>query len=629
MKSLNGSAQAVRFGVFEVDRRTGELRKQGLKIKLQDKPFQLLTLLLDRPGEVVTREELREKLWPGDTFVDFDHSMNTAVNKLREALGDSADNPRFVETLPRRGYRLIAPVEEVGRSGVPASPEVFAPPVTRRRTRLIVLGALALVAFVAAGLYMGRDRLWPRANPPEGRIMLAVLPFHNLSGDPEQEYFSDGLTEEMISQLGRMQPEHLAVIARTSAMHYKNTDKRVDEIGRELGVDYILEGSVRRERDRVAITAQLIQVRDQSQVWGESYERELGQVLGLQKEVARAVAHEIRLKLTPQQQERLASARPVNPRAYEAYLRGRYHWSKRSDEGLRKAIQSFEQAIAEDPNYAPAYSGLADSYFSSGFWGLLPSKEAWPKATVAAQKAVELDDTLAEAHASLALAYLVDGDSEGAEREYQRALHLNPGYAQGRMWYGDLLSGTGQPQAAVEQMRVALQSDPLSLMVNNATGWHLYLARQFDAAIQQFKKTLELDPNFALAHYDLGRAYEGKGMYAEALAAFEKARALSPDTPYILAGLGHCYAVSGKQREARRLLAQLHALSKHRYVKPLDIAFIHIGLDEKDQALQWLDKAYEERAGWLGYLPVDPVYDPLRSDPRFQELLRRIQSPRP
>ncbi len=617
MEETNRSAQAITFGVFELDLRAGELRKQGLKLKLQEKPFQVLTVLLERPGDTVTREELQKRLWPEDTFVDFDHSMNTAVNKLREALGDSAESPRFIETLPKRGYRFIAPVQGVGRAQV--APAVA--PAMRRRPAVVGVVTVLVVA-LGVGAYVAWKQ-WPsRVKAPGGQIMLAVLPFHNISGDPEQEYFTDGLTEEMISQLGRLHPERLRVIASTSAMHYKKTTKRVDQIGQELGVDYLLEGSVRRGGERVRITAQLVQVSDQTEVWSESYESSESDVLALQSEVARAIAQQIQLKLTPQEQARLATSRPINPKAHEAYLLGRHFWSKRSDEGLRKAIQSFEQAIAIDPSYAPAYSGLADSYCSSSFWGLVPSREGMPKCAGAAQKAVELDETLAEGHASMAFGKLWEGDRAGAEREYKRMVELNPGYAQGRMWHADFLSGAGRSQEAVQEMRLALELDPLSLMVNNATGWHLYLARRYDEAIAQFKKALEIDPNFALAHYDLGRVYEQKGTYEEALAELQKARALSPETPYILAGLGHCYGVMGRRSEAQKLLEELRALSRRRHVKSLDFAFVHIGLGDKERALQELKKAVAEREGWIGYLSVDPVYDPLRSAPRFQALVQ-------
>ncbi len=617
MQNLNSSRESARFGVFELDLRAGELRKQGLKIKLQEKPFQVLVLLLERPGELVTREELQKKLWPEDTFVDFDHSMNTAVNKLREALGDSAESPRFIETLPKRGYRFIAPVQPAGQTA-PAGAS------TIRRHPAVVGVAAALMVVLGLGAYLAWERWGRRATPPEGRVMLVVLPFHNVGGDAEQEYFTDGLTEEMISQLGRLHPERLRVIASTSAMHYKKSSKRVDEIGRELGVDYVLEGSVRRGGERVRITAQLVQVSDQTEVWSESYESSESDVLALQSEVARAIAQQIQLKLTPQEQARLATSQTINPKAHEAYLLGQHFWGKRSDEGLRKSIEFFEQAIAMDPSYAPAYSGLANSYFSSSFWGLLPATESMPKGAAAAQKAVELDETLAEAHASMAFAKMWESDWEGAEKEYKRMIELNPGYAQGRMWHGDFLTSMGRSDEAVQEMRRALELDPLSLMVNNATGWHLYLARRYDEAIAQFKRALELDPNFALAHYDLGRAYEQKGLYEQALAEFQEAKALSPETPYILAGLGHCYGVMGRRSEARRVLGELEALSQRRHVKSLDIAFVHLGLGNKEQTLAELEKSAAEREGWVGYFYADPIYDPLRSDPRFQSLLARV-----
>ncbi len=626
MQNTNLSRESARFGVFELDLRAGELRKQGLRIKLQEKPFQVLALLLERPGELVTREELQKKLWPGDTFVDFDHSMNTAVNKLREALGDSAESPRFIETLPKRGYRFIAPVQ--GLSRAEAAPAVG----SRARQRPAIVGVVAaLVVVLGLAAYLGWTRWGRRATPPEGRIMLAVLPFENLSGDPEQEYFSDGITEEMISQLGQVHPERLGVIARTSAMQYKKTNKRVDQIGRELGVDYVVEGSVRRANERVRVTAQLIQVSDQTKIWSDSYESALGDVLALQNEVAGAIAAGIQLKLTPQQQAHLARARPVKAEAYEAYLRGRFYWSRRTDDGLRKAIQEFDRSIGVQPDYAPAYAGLADAYFSSGFWGVYPPLEVVPKGQAAARRGVELDETLPEAHTAMALAYLWDKDLGAVEREFQRALELNPGYAQAHLWYGDHLASIGREEESAAERRRARELDPLSVWISNVEGFHLFLARRYDDAIKQFLRTLEYDPNYALPHYELGRAYEEKGMYGEALREFQRARELSPDNPLVLAGLGNCYGRMGNRREAVRVLADLKALAGRRYVSPLYFAHVYVGLGEKEQAFAWLEKSYQERAGHLRYLKVDPIYDPLRSDPRFAVLMKRtgfLEQPR-
>jgi TolB-like protein/Tfp pilus assembly protein PilF len=461
--------------------------------------------------------------------VDFDHSMNTAVNKLREALGDSAESPRFIETLPKRGYRFIAPVQPSAQSAAP-----------RPRHRPAVVGVAAgLIVVLGLAAYVGWQRWGRRATPPEGRIMLAVLPFENLSGDPEQEYFSDGMTEEMISQLGQVHPERLGVIARTSAMQYKKTSKRVDEIGHELGVDYVVEGSVRRGNERIRVTAQLIQVSDQTKVWSESYESSVGDVLALQSEVARAIAGEIQLKLAPQQ----PAPRPVNPAAYEAYLKGVFHMRKLTTPEVKKGFDYFQQAIAIDPNYALAYTGLAACYGLGNFMGMRPS-ESRPKAKEAALKALELDDTLAEAHASLATVLMDEWDWAGADREFRRALELNAGIAHihsGQAW---LLAVTGRTVEAITEMTRARELDPLSVGTVTGLGRMFMFARRYDEAIEQFGKAQELDPNYIWAHFFRGIAYQQKGMHHEAVAEIQKAMALGdPEYKAIGEAMGRAYAV--------------------------------------------------------------------------------------
>ena len=582
MKESTRSPRVVRFGVFEVDLRTGELRRSGLKIRLQDQPFQILAMLLERPGEVVTREELGQRLWPADTFVDFDRGLNTSIKRLREALGDSADNPRFIETLPRRGYRFIAAVEGASR------PKLLS-----------------------------------------GKILLIVLPFENLSGDPTQEYFSDGMTEEMITELARLNPEALGVIARTSAMQYKSTNKGIDQIGHELGVDYILEGSVRRAGNRVRISAQLIQASDQTHLWADSYDRDLEDILTLQGEVARAIAGEIRIKVTPREQTRLASPRPVNRESHEAYLKGRYYWNKFTEEGLRKGLEYFQQAIAIDPGYALAYAGLADSYtiLGSGY-GYLPPNEAYPRAKVAAKKALEIDDTLPEAYTSLGAAKLFyDWDWRGAEQVLKRAIELNPSYCTAYELYGFFLQAMGRLNEALREVRRALELDPLSLISNTDVGLGFLLARQYDQAIEQCQKSLEMDPNFIVAHEYLGRAYLEKSMFEESIAEFQKAITLSGGKTRFKAFLGNAYAASQRRGEALKLLHELQEFPTQRYVSSYDIATIYIGLGEKERAFEWLGKAYEERSCFLLWLKVDPIFDTLRSDPRFQDLLRRMNIP--
>ena len=466
-----------------------------------------------------------------------------------------------------------------------------------------------------------------RASP--GRIRaVAVLPLEDLSGDQVRDYFADGMTEALITNLAKIGA--LRVISRTSVMQYRGVRRPLPEIARELNVDAVVEGSVLRSGNRVRITAQLIRAATDQHLWAESYERDLRDVLSLQSEVARAIANEIQIKLTPQDQARLASVRSVDPEAYQLYLKGRFYWNKRTEESLKKGIEYFHQAIDLDPNYALAYAGLADCYGLLGWdlFGSLPPREALPIAKAAAKKALEIDDNLAEAHNSLAWTKLVfDWDWLGAQSEFKRAIELNPGYAAAHHWYAECLAGMGRYDEALAEIKRAQESDPLSLIISAVVGWILYFNRQHDQAIVQFQKALELDPNFWVAHWCLGRAYEQKAMFAEAVAEFQKAIDLSAGSPLALAALGHAYAVSGKTTEAQRVLNELKESSKRRYVSLYGIAAIHAGLGEHDQAFEWLEKAYEERSGWLVWLKSEPVSDVLRSDPRFQNLLRRVGLP--
>ncbi len=620
MPTASPPRQAIRFGVFEVDLRAGELRRKGIKLRLQEQPFQVLAQLLARPGEVVSREELKQALWPEDTFVDFDHSLNTTINKLREALGDGADNPRFVETLPRRGYRFIAPVEILD-GGPRAAARLWA----GLRPTLAVAGVALLL--VAASYWAWQEFQKSAAGPP-GRVMLAVLPFENLSGDPQQEYFSDGLTEEMITELGRLQPKRLGVIARTSVMQYKGTRKPAQQIGRELGADYLLEGSVRREGERVRISAQLVQVSDQTHLWAQSYDRPLSGILALQTEAARAIATEIRVKVTSKEQVHLARVRPVNPAAHDAYLKGRYHANQFSPDGFAKAIQYFEEAVRIDPGYALGYAGLGDVYTTIAALGALPSKDLYPKAKGAAQKALDLDETLAEAHVAMGWTRLsYEWDWKGAEREFQWALELNPGSVIVRYYYSIFLSVAGQHEQAIAEAKRALEIDPLSLLMITNLGWRYLGAQQDDQAVAQFRRTLEMDPNFGVARENLARIYLRQGRHREALAELEKLRQQAGDLPVVLVDLGHTYGVMGRKAEARKVLQQLEQLSRRSYVSPYFLAAIHAGLGEKDEAFARLDQAYQERDIWLILIQQDTRFDALHSDPRFQDLLRRMNFP--
>jgi len=504
------------------------------------------------------------------------------------------------------------------------------PPQRRGPIALLVAGlALSLLAGAIILTNVGglRDRLFAGNRPP--RIeSLAVLPLENLSRDPEQDYFADGMTEALISELSRI--SNLKVISRTSVMRYKGTRKSLQEITQDLHVDAVVEGSVQRGGQRVQIRARLIQGATETRLWGNSYERDLRDVLALQSEIAEGIANEIKAGVTQQNWARQANARQVNPMAYEAYLKGRYHWYKRSPESLNKSLQYFQEAIERDPNYASAYSGMADSYNLLG-WALIgvqPPREAFPRAKSAARRALEIDDRQAEAHAALAwTSYVYDWDWQTAEREFKRALELNPRYAPAHIWYSHYLESVGRLEESFAESKRALDADPLGLIINVHLGWYYLFTRKYDLAIEQLQKTLELDPNFILARMFLGQAYQQKGMMDEAIREFQEAASLSGRNPVYLGGLGQTYALAAKRREAMGVLEELKKLSKQRYVAARAIAEVYIGLDERDQAFFWLQKAFEERDGWLIHLGGDPRYDPLRSDRRFADLLRRIGLP--
>lgn len=606
----------IRFGPFELNLSAGELRKGGLRIRLQDQPFQILVMLLDQPGEVVTREEFHQKLWPKGTFVDFEHGLNAAIKRLRDALNDSAENPLYIETIPRRGYRFIGQLEKI-------DPGSEVSEVPRRPKWIPVLAVVAGLAMVAFAVWKWQQS---PAQPAERKVMLAVLPFENLSGDPAQDYFSDGLTDEMITQLGRLQSDRLGVIARTSAMHYRGTQKPAQQVGRELGVDYILSGTVRREGERVRISAQLVQVRDQTQLWAENYDRELSGILNLQSEVARAIAQQTQLTLAPGTLHRLAENRQTNPKAYELYLRGRHFWNKRTDEGFRRALELFQQAIAIDPNYALAYAGLADTFVLM----VEPSpEETSRRARAAALKALEFDPTLAEAHASLALVSTYDWDWIAAEKGFKQAIALNPSCTTAHQWYSVLLSFLGRHDEAIAEAKRARQLDPLSLTLSAAVGMNLCLGGYYDQALEQLLETLKLDENFYRSHLGLALVYLQKGMQEKALQEFQWLYKHSPG-PEELANLGYAYAVAGKKEEARKIVAQLNRLDetlRRRHGIWVQLARIYCALGEYDKAFQNLNQAFEAHSWRLADVKADRAWDSVRNDPRFQDLLLRMKFP--
>jgi len=574
MQDFRSSGAIVRFGAFELDEGAGELRRAGIKIRLQDQPLLILQILLEQPGKVVTREELRKRVWPSDTFVDFDHGINNAIKRLREALGDTTETPRYIETLPRRGYRFVERIQSKGK----------------------------------------------------GLRSVAVLPLENLSRDPEQEYFSEGLTEALITALAKI--GMLRVVSRTSIMQYKAVHKPLREIARELEVDFVVEGTVLRVGRRVRITAQLIDAPKETHLWAESYERDLRNVLALQSELAQAIAQEVQVKLTPQERKHLAQTRAVDPEAYEAYLKGRYHWNRRSRDGLGKATQHFQQAIARDPTYAAAYAGLADCVSILGWWGFVSPERGCGKGKALALKALEFDPSLPEAHTSFAwsTAYY-DYDFPKCEREFRLAIELNPNYATARGWHGLTLSMIGGYEEALAEAKQAVRLDPASSIINGMLGLVYWFGGEYDASLDQYKKASDLDPAAFQLHWGVGISYLANRMYDAAIAEMETALQLTGRTPMSVAFLAGSYAAAERGQEAEQLLTELAELSTVRYVSPYVISWVFAAMKQTDQAFAQLEVGYRERAAWMVWMNRDPRLETLRSDPRFQDLLRRMNFP--
>jgi len=617
------SPAILRFGAFEIDIRSGELRKQGVRIKLQEQPFHVLAVLLQQPGEMVTREDLRNQIWPADTFVDFDNSLNTSINKLREALGDSADNPRFIETLPRRGYRFIAPVSGF-QAGVHAEDRKKGTRLRRLgwMVAIISLAALATTLF-SSNVFRLRDRV-VGGNSGLQIQSLAVLPLTNLSSDPAQEYFSDGMTDALITDLAQM--GSAKVISRISVMRYKKTDKSLPEIAHELNVDGIVEGTVQRSGDRVRITAQLIHGPSDKHLWANTYERDLRDVLALQDEVARAIAREIRIELTPRDHTRLTVGRAVNPQAYELYLRGLAYSRQQGGQPKRTSLDYFNRAIQIDPQWAEPYAQLARSYYWLAGFG---EPELYPKSKAAALNAIQLNDSLAEAHTALAVVlHSYDWDWAGAEREYHRALELNPNYSEAHHAYAELLMTSGRSNEAVAEIRRAEELDPLFPALRANVGAVYSCAGRHEEAIEQLRNATELNPDYDVAYTELGFAYLRKGMYAEAIANIEKALALEKEDRYLIlhrVDLAYAYAAAGRKNEARKMLSELE--SQEAKGTSLDLYFIYFALGEKERGFATLEKAYKKKSESLLYLRCWPEFDRLRADPRFVDLIRRVGIP--
>ena len=669
MDAPANSGRRISSGLFEVDLASGEILRQGRLLSLQEQPFRVLALLLERPGQIVTREQMKAMLWPADTYVGFDEGLNTAVRKLRVLFGDSADNPRFIETVPRRGYRFIAPVTELpdgssvhGQSAGRADSEVkpttvpesdpgfqekdrpasaasgSVSPPSRRRIWIWVLSIAAAVILVAV-LAAAAHRIYFRASPgatPVKRAMLAVLPFQNLSNDPSHEYFSDGLTEETITDLGQLSPAKLGVIARTSAMAYKHSDKTVSQIGRELGVDYILEGSVRRENERTRVSAQLIRVSDQTHVWAQTYDDRKLNLLDVENAIGRAIAEQVQIQITPQSQLELSKTHPVTPEAYDLYLQGRFYWNQRTPPSIRESAQLFQRAIAADPRFALAYAGLADAYNIGNIIGLYSPEESLPQARAAATRAIELDPTLAEAHAALGMEKShYEFDFPGAQAEFLKAIDLNPSSAYAHFFYSNCyLMPMGRRAEAVAENKKALELDPLSLPINNFMGETYLLAGDYSRSYQQFQHTIAMAPNFPLAHFYFAGLLEQMGRYEDAIKENEKAQLLSGSTPEEATKratmMRNALKGGGERGYWKEHLAQdlreaekSGALAASSYM-----ALVYALAGDKDKAFEFLEKAYRAREGSeLTLLAVDPAWNNLHGDPRFSDLLRRIGLP--
>jgi TolB-like protein/DNA-binding winged helix-turn-helix (wHTH) protein/Tfp pilus assembly protein PilF len=615
------------FGPFILDPAEHTLVRAGVPVALTPKAFDTLLTLVRRSPRIVEKEDLFKEVWPG-TFVE-DGNLAVNIFALRKALGTEEGGRDYIETIPKRGYRFTAEVNQTIGSAVDLNAARSSPSAldkkrsknTLARTALLSLGILAL-AVIAAFIFRARPQ------PSGGRLMLAVLPFENLTGDAGQAYFSDGLTEEMITQLGGLQPGRLGVISRTSAMRFKRGEKSVGQIGRELGVQYVLEGSVRSEGNRVRISVQLTRVSDQSHVWTKSYEQDRRDALTVQSQVARDIADAVELQLTPDQQRRLASPRAVNPDAYEAYLKGRSMYMQHSPPDFERAIKYFQEAIEKDPNYPLAYSELADSFILLSSFGLTSQKETIPKARTAAQKALEIDPTLAEPHASLALiAQNYDWDWKEADYQYRRAIQLNPNYAPAHHWYASgYLTIMGRFDDAVAELGKARELDPLSAPIRTALAKVLLLAGRYERAIPELKNILEVRPNSSVAHNLLGWAYLETGRPDEAHLELTTAAHLV-DTPGNLADIGVYYARIGRNTEAEKVLAQLRERRKSSYVSPVEFAEIYAALGKKNQAFEAFQEAYSERTIEMVSLKLDRQFASLHSDARYADLMRRIGLP--
>ncbi len=615
----------LRFGPFELDVQSAELFKFGQKLKLQGQPIQILSILLDKPGALVTREELRQRLWPAETatFVDFEHGLNTSIRKLRAALGDEAETPQYIETLPRQGYRFISPV-----TAAPAGLQPQTPAANRLRWRMVMACcSLALLLIVITSYLFLRQSNKPVS--PERKVTIAVLPFENLSRDPSGGFFSDGMTHEMINWLGRLDPHLLGVIAATSVMKYKNSPKKISEIGNELGADYVMEGSVQLEGDRVRATVQLIAVKNQAHVWAESYDRDRSDMLLTQADIARAVTQQIRLNLTPQAQQQLSGVRRVKPDAYLDYLRGQVAGQSFTPEAMAKEQAYYERALQEDPNFAPAYAGLASCYLNYMITRRLPPSEAAKRTKEFVTKALQLDENLGEAYGVLAYTnWRYDWEVQAADRNFQRALELSPNSRRIHGRHIDYLAWRGQRAEALAEWAIERQLDPVRLESEVHSGLVYFQTREYGLMLDDMHKYVGSNPGHWLGRKLLAVAYMGLGQPLLAIPEYQKAVEYSGNDTDPMAGLAYAYARTGKRPEAEKILRNLLEQSKTSYVSPYMIATIYAGLHDNERVFEYLEKAYAERSPDLSYfLKADLRMDSLRSDRRFQDLAKRMGFP--
>jgi len=616
-----------------LDARAYELRRAGRIVRLERIPMELLLFLAEQRGRLVTREEIVERIWGKGISLDADNSINGAIRKIRHALRDDPERPRVIQTVTGKGYRFIAPVVEIPDPAVPVPAMPTPPPApepaietgAKPRRRPFALAA-AVLFLVTAGVFLVGQRWRAHATRPAGRLMLAVLPFQNLTGDPAQDYLGDGMTEEIIAQLGRVDPQRLGVIARTSVMAYKNTHKRMDEIGRELSVQLVLEGTVRRDADRLRVSAQLIQAGDQTHLWARQYDREPGTLLALQSEIAQEVVDEIRVTLGERRSQ------PVSPlpasaetdAAYDLYLRAQYFWNKRTIDGLQQAIDYCNQAIAADPAYGLAYAGLAKSYALLGGYSGESQVDFMAKARAAALRALELDPHLPDAHTALALVVQnYDWDWETAEQEFRRALDLNSNSATAHHWYAEHLAFRGRFDEARAESERARQLDPLSLAIAVDTALIDYYSRRYDRAAAKLEAVLAMDPTFPRAHL-VRNAYVEMGRFADALADIQ-ADTAGAGSLWNESCLAYVHGRAGRTAEAGRDVARLVKRTRPRETDPGIVFFAYVGAGDRERALDWLGKAYAQHSNILMTLKVDPAYDSLRAEPRFQDVLRRVR----